>query len=214
MKFCSKHRLHLISDEIFACSVFPGDANAVDFTSVFSVDADQYIDPDYLHVSYGFSKSFGAAGLNVGSVVTRNSQLIEAFSKATQFTTLSGANIATARAVFGDQERCRYFVNKNKENLARAHRHATDGLEKIGVRWLKGCNAGFFLWIDLSPYLPDHETPELALAQKLVDAGVFLNPREEHGPKPGWFRFVYTQDPATVTEGLQRSVPALALGER
>ena len=62
LQFCSKHNLHLISDEIYALSTFdPGvttDAVLTPFTSVLSVLDDSVIDPNSVHVLYGFSKVF------------------------------------------------------------------------------------------------------------------------------------------------------------
>jgi 1-aminocyclopropane-1-carboxylate synthase len=73
---------------------------------------------------------------------------------------------------------------------------------------VRGGNAGFFVYLDLSPYLPkelDGEAnADFALARKLVNAGVFLHPREEHAPRPGWFRMVYTHDEEVIKEGLKR----------
>ena len=95
-----------------------------------------------------------------------------------------------------------------QKKLAAAHKHVTKGLQDIGIEYLLGSNAGFFIWINLSPYLPKdldgEENAEFALAKKLQDAGVFLHPREEHSKRPGWFRLVYTHDPRLVTEGLRR----------
>lgn len=70
-------------------------------------------------------------------------------------------------------------------------------------------NAGFFVYIDLSPYLPFEEglSPrerEYALAQKLVDAGVFLHPGEEHSKDVGWFRLVFSQEEDILKEGFRR----------
>jgi 1-aminocyclopropane-1-carboxylate synthase len=57
MRFCQRHRIHLISDELYALSVFDTeDADAIPFTSVLSFDTTELIDPDYLHVLYGMSK--------------------------------------------------------------------------------------------------------------------------------------------------------------
>lgn len=206
MKFCSKHRLHLISDEIYACSVFDsGEPGVFPFTSVLSIDAEQYIHPQYLHVLYSLSKTFAAASLNVGSLITRNKLLAEATTDLLEYSIPSGASIAISRAILGNKELCARLITKNRDNLARAYRHAADGLKKIGVAYLPGSNAGFFLWIDLSPYLDDdEEEPDFVLAQKLLDAGVVLHPKTEHAPNPGWFRLVYTHNPATVTEGLKR----------
>lgn len=69
-------------------------------------------------------------------------------------------------------------------------------------------NAGFFVYIDLSPFLPENglsiKEREFALAQKLVDAGVFLHPGEEHGKDAGWFRLVFSCGEDTLKEGLRR----------
>lgn len=70
-------------------------------------------------------------------------------------------------------------------------------------------NAGFFVYIDLSPYLPadgglSPRNREFALAQRLVDAGVFLHPGEEHSRDIGWFRLVFSQEEDTLKEGLNR----------
>jgi len=57
LKFCQKHQIHFISDEVYALSVFySGDPDAVPFTSVLSLDLSGLIDPNLVHVMYGFSK--------------------------------------------------------------------------------------------------------------------------------------------------------------
>ena len=70
-------------------------------------------------------------------------------------------------------------------------------------------NAGFFVYVDLSPYIPadgalSPRNREFALAQRLVDAGVFLHPGEEHSRDIGWFRLVFSQEEDTLKEGLDR----------
>ena len=58
MKLCKKHNLHLISDEIYALSVWenPDLANAAQFKSVLSIDAAEFMDPSMVHVVWGLSK--------------------------------------------------------------------------------------------------------------------------------------------------------------
>lgn len=72
-------------------------------------------------------------------------------------------------------------------------------------------NAGYFLWIDLSPYLPpatkDAEPmmPERVLAQRLLDAGIYLATGEKFASEDvGWFRVVFTHEKAILEEGLRR----------
>lgn len=60
MLLCNKYKIHLISDEIYALSVFDsGDPKAVPFTSVLAINSTNLMDPDYLHVLYGVSKVGG-----------------------------------------------------------------------------------------------------------------------------------------------------------
>ena len=57
MGFCQENSIHMISDEIYALSVFDAGSNdAVGFTSVFAIDPRGLIDTDRLHVLYEMSK--------------------------------------------------------------------------------------------------------------------------------------------------------------
>lgn len=205
LDFCEKHRIHLISDEIYACSVFDsGEEDAVPFTSILSLPVDKHIDPSRLHVIYGLSKDFGSAGLRLGAVITRNGGVLAAIDAVTRFSSASAPSLAMGKVMLSDREWCRSFVDGNREKLAAAYKHATTALREIGVDYIRGGNAGFFVYIDLSPFLPDHRVPEFQLAEMLQKAGVFLHPCEEHAPQPGWFRLVFSQDPRHVTEGIKR----------
>ena len=211
MRFCQEHKIHLISDEIYACSVFDsGEATATPFTSALAIDLEGLIDTERLHVTYGFSKDFGSAGLRIGAIITRSKAVEAAIRSVMRFHNPSGPSLAIGAAMLEDRKWCRDFVVASRLQLAAAYKHATDGLRNIGVSYLPGSNAGFFLWIDLSQFLPEdldgEPNAEFALAKKLVVRGVFLHPREEHSLKPGWFRMVYSQDPAVVTEGINRCV--------
>lgn len=54
MELCNKYKVHLLSDEIYAASVYDvPDKDAIEFTSVLSFDSSKYISDDYLHVLYG-----------------------------------------------------------------------------------------------------------------------------------------------------------------
>ena len=54
MKLCDKYKIHLLSDEIYASSVYEvPDKNAMKFTSALSFDTSPYISKEYLHIVYG-----------------------------------------------------------------------------------------------------------------------------------------------------------------
>lgn len=70
-------------------------------------------------------------------------------------------------------------------------------------------NAGYFLWINLSPYLPsgpaDPTTRERLLTKRLLDAGICLSTGENFSSEQaGWFRIVFTYEKGQLREGLRR----------
>ena len=78
MQFCQKYQIHLISDEIYALSVYEGDPSSV-FLSILSIDpAPLGVDPALIHVLYGMSKDFAAAGLRLGCLISQNQRFMQA----------------------------------------------------------------------------------------------------------------------------------------
>lgn len=78
MRFCQKYQTHLISDEIYALSVYETDSSS-GFVSILSIDpAPLGVDPALIHVLYGMSKDFAAAGLRLGCLISRNKKLMQA----------------------------------------------------------------------------------------------------------------------------------------
>lgn len=217
MAFCQKHRIHFISDEVYASTVFDsGEPDTHPFTSVLSIDPTGIIDQDLVHVEYGMAKDFGSAGLRVGALITRNAALQKGFQSVIRFHSPSGMSVTVASAMLEDREWCKKFLETAQRRISEAFRLVTTELSNIGVKYLRGTNAGLFLWIDLSPYLPPESSGlskserEFSLAQKLLDGGVFLHPGEEHALEAGWFRLVYTHDPRMVREGIKRYVISLS----
>lgn len=80
------------------------------------------------------------------------------------------------------------------------------------ARYALGSNAGFFLWVDLRPFLPPHKPDyksgwdrEDALMQNLFKHKVFItNGKDLGAEEPGWFRVIFSQDEAVIREGLRR----------
>lgn len=58
MKLCQKYQIHLVSDEIYALSVWdnPEARDAPPFTSVLSIDTTGIVDPSLVHAMWGMSK--------------------------------------------------------------------------------------------------------------------------------------------------------------
>lgn len=79
MRFCQSHSIHLISDELYALSVFGDRASANNslppFTSALSINTQGLIDPSLVHGEYGTSKDFAAAGLRL--VYTHSEEMMD-----------------------------------------------------------------------------------------------------------------------------------------
>lgn len=73
-------------------------------------------------------------------------------------------------------------------------------------------NSGFFLWINLSPFLEtrdcdskDSLEAEKMLSSKLLKAGVELSTGFAYlNESPGWFRVIFSVEREALEEGLRR----------
>ncbi|OJJ59712.1 hypothetical protein ASPSYDRAFT_57256 [Aspergillus sydowii CBS 593.65] len=175
LKFCNKHQIHLISDEIYALC------------------------------------DFASGGLHIGFIVSRNVELRRSCSAMLRFHSISSAAETIGAAILQDEKFVSEFTEKSRRDLAFSYGITTSVLDEEGINYVKGGNAGFFVYIDLSPYLPKDDSlsgqeQEFALAQKLLDNGLFLHPGEEHCKDLGWFRLVYSHDEDFLREGLRRLI--------
>lgn len=101
------------------------------------------------------------------------------------------------------------FLKKNRQLLIERYSFCSKFLKAHSIKYLPS-NAGFFIWIDLSPYLAKYpgETPlekERAMNQCLFDGGVHLATSEAFsGEEAGWFRLSFAVEEGTLALGLQR----------
>ncbi|POS83586.1 hypothetical protein EPUL_004554, partial [Erysiphe pulchra] len=199
MAFCQRHSIHLISDEVYALSVFsPTNSTSPPFTSVLSIDKKNLIDPNLVHALYGMSKDFGSAGLKIGCLITQNESLLKCCKSITRFHHTSAPSLEIANGILKRPDFVHKFLALSQKRLNKGYEITVNFLETAGIPYFKGGNAGFFIFIDLSKYLVIWNTkqeagsnPEFALAQHLKEHGVFVHPREEHSEVPGWYRLVF-----------------------
>ena len=91
LEWVDKKGIHLISDEIYANSIFPGET----FTSVAKVAREMYPQRGdaYLgsnvHLTYGFSKDWAVSGMRAGVLMSHNKDLIAAASNLSCFMAMS-----------------------------------------------------------------------------------------------------------------------------
>ncbi|KAI7212947.1 PLP-dependent transferase [Hortaea werneckii] len=230
MKLCEKYQIHLLSDEIYAMSVY---STTPAFESVLAFDSTPYISPHFLHVLYGLSKDFAAGGLRIGCLYTRNRALWRAISAMSQFSWIPVASELLACSLLEDDAWLENFFARSRAKLAGGRRLVAGLLEEKGVRFYQEANAGFFLWVDLRSWLPpsppsasaaskseegvgegveDGKKREKVLVDRMFEKKVFLTPgMDMFAEEPGFFRLVFSQEEDVVREGLRRVFEAIGV---
>ncbi|KXH64618.1 1-aminocyclopropane-1-carboxylate synthase [Colletotrichum salicis] len=156
MRFCGRYKIHLDSDEVYGLSEFRSSDEMPGFTSVLSIDPEGIIDPYLVHVEYGLAKDFASSGLRLGALVSRNAALHEAFSSVVRFHSPAGPSVAIAAAMFEDRVWHDAFIASSRRSIAGAYEFVTTMLREMGVGFVEA-NAGLFVYVDLSSWLPPPE---------------------------------------------------------
>ncbi|KAI4858763.1 acc synthase [Hypoxylon rubiginosum] len=212
MHFCAAKGIHLISDEIYALSVYKrGDGPSEEFTSVLAIDPTGIINPSQVHVLYGMSKDFSGAGMRLGCLVSQNADFTKAARAICRFNSPSQLSMDLAAKLLKDQDYVARFLEKSQNLLSQARSLAEELLTEAGIQFHQKGNAGFFMWLDLAPYLPLKETngdgwaAERLLSQQFSKAGVMMSAGEPYkAPSPGRFRFVFCIKEDAMREGVKR----------
>lgn len=215
LKLVNKYKIHLLSDEIYALSIYDNKASApnpVIFQSVLTIDIEKYVDPKYVQFIYGLSKDTAASGLRVGILYTRNNELLQAVNALSGFQWTGGPSQRAGLRILENEKWLDGFFNRSSTRLASSYELATKILDSEGIQYLKGSNYGFFLWVDLRPYLRPVNTSiearwqaEASLASRFAANNVSINAgRGFASPEPGFFRVIFSQEEVTFREGWKR----------
>lgn len=223
MRLCQKYQMHLISDEIYALSVWKNTVDQhpppVKFESALSIDLAGIIDPRLVHVLWGLSKDFGANGIRLGAIISQaNRDLHVALKGISLYSYASGISDHLTSLLLEDYQFTEGYIRENQRRLSDSYSFTVDFLKSQGIKHAPGCNAAFFLWVDLGKkYRELHQgTPsddgvgEIVM-QKLLQKKVFLASGALFGSEQdGWFRIVFSQPRGYLMEALERVVGALA----
>ncbi|KAL7793022.1 pyridoxal phosphate-dependent transferase [Trichoderma ceciliae] len=228
LRLCNKYKLHLISDEIYALSIFD---NKVDtqpppapFHSVLSIDPTGLIDPALVHVLWGMSKDFGANGLRLGAIISQhNADLMTALGPAILLSSVSSLSEHVFANVLEDDAWVENYVRENQRKLGTYYEYIVTWARDNDIVYAPGANAGFFIWVDLGRSFLKHQDNSSATKPEDLDEvvmnallrhKVFLASGARFGSeKPGWFRVVFSHDMVYLNEGLSRIVAAVTSPE-
>lgn len=158
MKLCQKHKIHLVSDEIYANSVWrtsdPEDSTVIPFTSLSSIPTEAIIDPALIHMLYGISKDFGANGLRIGCIVSQhNAGLRKAMIPLSIYSYASSLSESIVTQLLSDDEYVDWYITENNSRLKANYELLTAWARKHKIPYAKGSNAAFFLWVDFGKIL-------------------------------------------------------------
>ncbi|KAI0116518.1 pyridoxal phosphate-dependent transferase [Nemania sp. FL0031] len=222
--FCERHQLHLISDEIYAKSVFANTTmpKETPFSSILSLNLENVINPSLLHVLYGASKDFCANGLRLGLVCTGNEGILGAMSSISMFSWSPHVIQDVWASMLEDKEWIEEFMRKKTDSMVEQHRIIASFLREHNINYYES-NAGLFVWVDLrrlvkslaesqallSSATPNSLPAESDYEQVVVTAcgnnGVMIAPGNIYGSEePGWFRITFTVGEGALKEGLER----------
>jgi aspartate/methionine/tyrosine aminotransferase len=190
-----KRHLQLIFDEVYAMSLHlkQPDASAVTpFISVAEVlRGDLGRD---VHIVWGLSKDFCAAGARIGVLLSQNSEVLSACQKFSKGCSVSTNAQHDMRCLLSDDSFVRRFVLANQKRLTDAKRNVIVHLDYWGIPYVPA-SAGFFLWIDLRRYMKplskgrSEKDAERYLWGLLAESKVLLNAGCDYFcDQPGWFR--------------------------
>jgi len=227
-KFCEKYNLHLISDEIYALSVFPSKEvpQPEKFMSALSINFGDFdIDSSRIHVVYGMSKDFNANGFRVGVLISQdNPDLLNAISITSFFMIVSSPSNILWSSILNDRDFLKAFVSANQRHLAAAFEYLAEWLRFHDIAYIPS-NAGHFMMINLQSVVQDVARygkllgitesmdmweRERLLTKHLVHAKVYLTPGAAcHFSEPGWYRISFSVQRPFLQTALRRIEKAM-----
>ena len=235
MRLCQKYGIHLISDEIYALSVWhnPDYPDATAFTSVLSIDPADIIASELVHVLWGMSKDFGANGLRIGCTISQhNPAFVSELKSYALYTFPSSPSDHITCKVLENDDWTDWYIKENQKRLSENYALTVKFLREHDVPYTPGSNAAFFVWVDLGAAVrrrrssqkrigledlslaasgrrEDHDVT-LDIMSKLLEQKVFLASGQAFGSeRPGCFRIVFSQPQEYLENGLGRMLRVL-----
>ncbi|KAJ5431294.1 Pyridoxal phosphate-dependent transferase major region subdomain 2 [Penicillium cf. griseofulvum] len=210
LKFCSRNGLHVISDEIYALSVWdnPRVPDATDFKSILSINLEGIIDQSFVHIVWGLSKDFGATGLRIGTLISQsNKLLLEAAEGISLYNIPSGIADHIATSLLLDDSFLTKYIAINRNRLSESYDFATNWLRSHEIPYLE-CNAAFFIWVNLGAVVKDATAGDLLV--KLRKEKIYIAAGEHYAAEEaGWFRLVFSHPLNVLEEGLKRIIQSI-----
>lgn len=230
-RFCERHNLHLISDEVYAYSVFPtsDDRHPEPFVSAFSIDfrKEADCDPGRVHILYGSSKDFNFNGLRAAALFSQhNPEFVNTLKSTSFFMKISSPSLILWASVLENRAYWKAFQQENVKRLREAYQFVTGWLKFHDIPYIPS-NAGHFLMADFRRFFTNHDMEgnvlkpvdedggaerDMALCKQFFRDKVFLGTSKAFSYEtPGWFRITFATRKDFLVVALARLEKALGI---
>mmetsp|Transcript_34825 Transcript_34825/g.76136 ORF Transcript_34825/g.76136 Transcript_34825/m.76136 type:complete len:432 (-) Transcript_34825:204-1499(-) len=217
MAWAFKRGIHVVSDEIYAWSVYKSEPAFVSAPMLLPAAAEaagvsESAAADLLHTVFGMSKDFCMSGFRVGWVFTKNRTLIQAFNNVGYFVGCSTLLQVGLAGLLGDKSFIDSYLKENCRRLEAGYDALETAIKEAGIPYTPAQGA-MFLCIDLRQYLrEDSFEGERELFQALFDEErlLFTPGKDCHFETPGNFRMCFAAvPPAALPIAMKRLVSFL-----
>lgn len=205
MKLCEKYDLYIMNDEIWSDIVYP-DAT---FTSIYCLGNERC--HRVLSV-FGFSKSFGLAGLRIGCMYCTDQKNFDKLVESAQVLSTAGG-ISSLSQVAGEAavSKAYYWVDEFRNHLKGLRDYAVDYINEIPGLKAYRPDATYLLYVDMSAYDMKANDFVQYLHDK-VKLQVVPGGRQFFGDlSEGHFRICIATSRVVLEEGLKRLKEGTAL---
>lgn len=144
LSLSEKYGFYIMNDEIWSDIVYPGNR----FNSLIEFGPER--NKRTISV-YGFSKSFGIAGLRIGTIYCMNQETYDAVVAASMVdTTIGGVNLLSQVAGIAAMEKATYRLDAFLEQIAENQQYALERIEKMPLIHCHKSQATFVIFPDVT----------------------------------------------------------------
>jgi 1-aminocyclopropane-1-carboxylate synthase len=204
LNFAYERQLHVISDEIYARTVYDDAPGLASFVSALTVvdedgtDALKAWAENFMHIVYGFSKDFCVSGFRIGVLHSKNQALNQALDNVSYFSCIpSIMQDYLMKGLFAKPDKCvEDYTAVNNAKIRTSALALYSILDELHLEYVRA-NSGIFVFVNFSSLL-DAQTvdAEKRLHTVLYEkCRVLFTPGYScHGP-PGWMRVCFAWVP-------------------